>query len=89
MRMHSFTHADGWSSDEAWAWFSVGRDMRDALDALDTAAGLIVMLAEGSAWHSDGLRALHEAIIRMQMGVRALRPALVLREAEIERAAAS
>lgn len=69
-------------------WFRLGarRALREAQDALDEAGILLMPLIGETDWRSDGVRALHDELRRLQEEVGALGVQLRAREWELEAA---
>ena len=83
-RMHSFTHAEAYASDAFWAWVTARRDIDAAITALESAGAALVALVDESDWQSDGVRALHELLGRVQDGTGSEIGGLQVRARELE-----
>jgi hypothetical protein len=82
--MYSFTHAEAFSSDGMWAVFSAAREIGAAISTLDSAGSALVSLIDDCDWQSDGVRALHELLGRLQDRTAAQLGDLKTRQWEIE-----
>lgn len=62
VRMYSFAIAEAGASNQLWAIFQAGRELRAAVAALDDAGGSLLTLSTDTQWHSDGMRALQRKL---------------------------
>lgn len=50
------------TAEAEWAKSQAARDLRAAVDALDDAGASLRGLVDETAWRSDGIRAMHDAL---------------------------
>ncbi|WP_194762253.1 hypothetical protein [Microbacterium sp. UFMG61] len=50
------------AAEAEWAKNQAARELRAAVDALDDARASLRGLADDTAWQSDGVRAMHDAL---------------------------
>lgn len=62
VRMYSIAIAEAGASNQLWAVFQAGSELRAAAAALDDAGGSLRTLSTDTQWHSDGVRALHQKL---------------------------
>lgn len=81
--MHSIAPWETPTVVTAWAKSAALRELRDAIDALDSARSSLVGLAADTEWHSDGVRAMQQSLDDLQRRAGVLAGALRFREQEI------
>lgn len=84
--MHTFEIVGTGASDAAWARSQALREIRAAVDAVNAAAAVLVRLTVDTEWDSDGVRALHQALVEFAGRTSAEEAALQDREHELHRA---
>lgn len=82
--MYSFAIAEAWSSDEMWAWFCIGGELRDAVAALEAAASELLPLTVDTEWRSRGIEALHERLADLRARTALDIGELALRRSEVD-----
>nr|WP_201470660.1 hypothetical protein [Microbacterium hydrocarbonoxydans] len=50
------------AAEAEWAKTQAGRDLRAAVESLDDARASLRALADDTAWRSEGVRAMHDAL---------------------------
>lgn len=50
------------AAEAEWAKSQAGRELRAAVEALDDARASLRALADDTAWRSEGVRAMHDAL---------------------------
>lgn len=67
----------------AWARASALRELRDAIEALDSARAILWGLVQDTGWHSDGVRAMQQSMDDLQRRTGAVAAAARFREYEV------
>lgn len=60
--MYTFALAQTGAAESTWAKARAAHDLDTAIDAFDDARASLIGLAADTQWHSDGVRAMHDAI---------------------------
>ncbi|QDE36306.1 hypothetical protein FIV50_16860 [Microbacterium foliorum] len=83
--MYSFALAQTGAAETAWAKAQVLAALRTAVEALDDVRASLAVLTSDTDWHSDGVRAMQDALEDLRLGARLEASEMRSRESEAER----
>ncbi|MFJ2544214.1 hypothetical protein [Microbacterium sp. NPDC087589] len=87
--MYSFALAQTGAADTAWARAQALAALRTAVEALDDVRASLAVLTADTDWHSDGVRAMQDALEDLRRRTRPEASEMRSRESEAERIDAS
>lgn len=64
--MYSLAQHHAIASDASWVWMLTSREVGTAISVLEDAGAVLVSLVDASDWQSEGLRALHDLLVRLR-----------------------